>query len=134
MGAIWTKAFWKDAIERLGTTLVAILIGAMTASDFGWTMLDDWKFWSPIAVSMGINLLKVLLAGFASPNTGASLGTTNPAGIVKAFVTQKDVVTEGDKVGPGMPDEVVARAGDTVAGNAATQANNTPVDVTAIAA
>lgn len=134
MGAIWTKAFWKDAIERLGTTLVSILIGAMTASDFGWTMLDDWRFWSPIAVSMGVNVLKVLLAGFASPNTGASFGTTNPADIVQALVTQKDVVTQGDKIGMGMPDEVVAKAGDTVAGNAAVQVNNTPVEVTPLAA
>lgn len=86
MGGIWKAAFWKDAIERLGTTLVSILIGAVTADDFGWSMLGDWKFWSPIAVAMGVNVLKVLLAGFARPNTGASLGTAVPTDQTKAIV------------------------------------------------
>lgn len=86
MSGIWTASFWKDAVERLGTTLVSILIGAVATEDFGWAMLHDWKFWSPIVIAMAVNLLKVLAAGLAKPNTGASFGTAVPTDQTKAIV------------------------------------------------
>lgn len=126
---IWTKAFWKDAVERIGSTFFQVLGGALIAAG-GFGKLDDWSFWEAVLWAMVLVVVKVLAAGFFNPNTGASFGTTNPADIVKAVVTQTDIKTDGDKVGMGMPDEVIARAGDTVAGKAAVQDTNTPVAVT----
>lgn len=130
---IWTKAFWKDAVERIGSTAFQVVGGALIAAA-GFGVLDDWSFWKPVLWTLVLALVKVLAAGFINPNTGASLGTTNPTDIVKAVVTQKDIVLDGDRMGPGMPDEVVAKAGDTVAGPAAIQDNNTPVEVVPAAA
>jgi hypothetical protein len=125
---IWTKAFWKDAVERIGSTAFQVVGGAIIAAA-GFGVLDDWSFWKPVLWTLVLALAKVLAAGFINPNTGASFGTTNPAGIVKAIETQKDIVLEGDRVGPGMPDTVIANAGETVAGKAAVQDTNTPVEV-----
>lgn len=130
---IWTKAFWKDAVERVGSTTVQVIGGAFLALAFSATrdfhVLGHWSFWEPLLWAIAIALVKVVMAGAINPNTGASLGTTNPADIVKAIETQKNIVLDGDKMGPGMPDEVVALAGTTVAGKAAVQDTNTPVEV-----
>lgn len=126
---IWTKAFWEDAVERVGSTFVQVLLGAMLATGINFASMGHWSFWEPLLWATAIALVKVLVAGFVSPNTGASFGTTNPAGIVKALVTQKDVVLDGDKVGMGVPDEVIASAGETVAGKAAVQETGSPVAV-----
>jgi len=126
---IWTKAFWKDAGERVSSTFVQVVGGAIIAAA-GFGSLDEWSFWEPLLWATVIATAKVLVAGVLNPNTGASLGTTNPADIVKALVTQKDIKTDGDKIGMGVQDEVIANAGETVAGKAAVQDTNTPVDVT----
>lgn len=107
MGKIWTAAFWKDAVERLGTTLVSVLIGAIATDDFGWSMMGDWKFWSPIVIAMGVNLLKVLAAGLSGPNTGASLGTTVPKDQTRAAVDMTAKTQPVVDLATGQPVEVV---------------------------
>lgn len=119
---IWTKAFWKDAVERLGSTFFETLLGAMIAAS-AFSALSHWSFWEPLLWTTVVAMVKVIAAGFISPNTGASLGTTHPVDITKAIVTQTDITTDAQN-------EVVANAGETVAGKAATQQTNTPVDVT----
>lgn len=124
---IFTKAFWEDAIERIGTTFGESLLGAMIAAG-GFSAMGGWSFWEVILWTTALALVKVVLAGLINPNTGGSLGTTHPAGIVKALVTQKEIKTDGDPdVLGGAP--TLAREGETVAGQASSQPNNTPVVV-----
>jgi len=126
----WTVAFWKDAFERVASTALESLLGTMLATGFDLDKLFSWTgVWKGVTLITAISLIKALLAGLANPNTGASLGTTRPADIIEAYETQKTIYTDGDKVGMGVQDEVVATPGDTVAGHASTQPNDTPVVV-----
>lgn len=126
----WTIAFWKDAGERVISTALESLLGIMLATGFDLNNLLSWAgVWKGVTAVTAIALIKALLAGLANPNTGASLGTTHPVDIVEALITQKTVGTEGDKIGMGMPDEVLAVPGDTIAGKASSQPDDTPVVV-----
>jgi hypothetical protein len=120
---IFTKAFWSDAIERVGSTFTEGLVAALIVVG-GFSTLDDWAFWEPVLWLTVVALAKVLAAGFINPNTGGSLGTANPAGIVKALVTQKKVET----ILPS-GNTTTAYVGATIAGEAATQPTATPVEV-----
>lgn len=117
---IFTKAFWQDAFERVGSTFMEVLIAALIVTG-GFASLGQWAFWEPLLWATAVALAKVLAAGFINPNTGGSFGTTNPARIVKALVTQKAIENDA-----GLP---LADVGDTVAGEAAVQKVHTPVEV-----
>jgi hypothetical protein len=89
MSRIWTKAFWKDTVERvLGTALagVAALIAGVAIPGLD---IPDTSFKAK-AIGIGLlcagSLVKCLAAGLASPNTGASFGTTVPTDQTKAIV------------------------------------------------
>lgn len=79
MSGIWSAAFWRDAVERVGSTFVQVLLGAMIASGISFAQLGHWAFWSPLLWATAIALVKAVAAGILSPSTGASLGTTIPA-------------------------------------------------------
>ena len=84
---IWTRAFWKDTAERvLGTALAgvaAILAGEAIPSVPDTTLKAK-------AIGLGLlcagTLVKCLIAGLASPNTGASFGQSVPTDQTKAIV------------------------------------------------
>jgi len=80
MKGIWTKAFWKDAIERTGSTLGAVFLGLLVTDGFEWSSLGHWAFWAPVLTTTAVTLVKTILAGLSNPATGASLGTTTPTG------------------------------------------------------
>lgn len=119
--AVLTGPFWSDALERVGSTLTQGLVAAMIVAG-GFGKLDEWAFWEPVLWITVLALAKSLAAGFISPNTGASLGTTVPGGLVSAYTTQTEQGSYGGKS--------VAHPGDTVAGPAAPVPDGLPVDVT----
>ena len=85
----WTKAFWKDAVERVGSTFLEALLAVMLLSGFDLEQLTSWDLvWKGVITITLISLVKALAAGLANPNTGASLGTTVPGDIVSAYTTQ----------------------------------------------
>jgi hypothetical protein len=113
---IWSKAFWKDAAERVVATFIAVLVGVFSAEGFSTDSLDEWRFWAPILITTAITVVKALGFGAINPNTGASAGTAIPGGIVQAYTAQTK--TESTTSG-GRHLGYVAHPGDTVAGPAA---------------
>lgn len=116
--SIWSKAFWKDAAERVVATFLAVLVGVFASDGFNVSSLGSWKFWAPILITTGITVIKALGFGAASPNTGASAGTTIPGGLVQAYTT----VTK-KTLGNYNGGTVMAHPGDTVAGPAAAESS-----------
>lgn len=120
MKGLWSKAFWKDAVERTvsavaqslllfltGDTLGGLVPGVDISVDFG-----DWQTWLTIIGGAAlIQMLKNLVAVTANPNSGASFGASIPVNLVQAYTT----VTGG---GEGAHKVDQPRPGDTVAGPA----------------
>lgn len=126
----WTIAFWKDAGERVMSTALESLLGIMLATGFDLNNLLSWTgVWKGVTAVTAIALIKALLAGLANPNTGASLGTTHPADIVEALVTQKTVYDPAMQGQAQYENDVAAVPGDTIAGKASAQPDDTPVVV-----
>lgn len=124
---MWTKAFWKDAAERVFFTFVAVLVGVFSAEGFSTDSLDNWSFWAPILITTGVTVVKALGFGAISPNTGASAGTAVPGEIVSAYTTLTTQQTKArDGYGGGL---VTVHPGDTVAGPAAAVQDGKPVQV-----
>lgn len=111
---IFTSAFWKDAIERVGSTflqaLLGVVVGTGVASSQG-ADLGKWTTWSPITFTTLAALIKVMIAGLYNPSSGASFGTSVPSDNVVAVVNPKTETTE--------------------AGNAASLPTGTPVAISA---
>lgn len=121
-----SKAFWIDAGERVFATVVATVLGVITADGFNWVNLDFKQAALGVLSVAFFTLLKCLAAGLANPNTGASLGTTVPGELVSAFTTQKTIEVDRDVIGGEL---TLAHPGDTVAGPAALQPTGTQVVV-----
>jgi hypothetical protein len=72
---IWTISFWKSLAERLLATLVATLLGVLTADGFDLVNTD----WKGVAIAVGVatfvSFLKGILANVATQN-GPSLTST----------------------------------------------------------
>lgn len=98
MGRIWTKGFWKDAVERVGSTFLETLLGSMIAAG-GFAAMGVWNFWESVLWITVIALGKTIVAGLANPTTGASFGTSVPADGVVALKTADEQVSAG----PGSP-------------------------------
>lgn len=99
-----SKAFLKDAGERVLATFVAVFIGVIAADGFEWSTLGSAAFWAPVLITTAVTTAKALGLGIISPNTGASLGTAVPSGQVVAAVdvkTQDVVAGEGSTVPNG---------------------------------
>lgn len=85
MSSVYTVAFWRDTGERVLSTFLQGLLGIWVLSD----VVPDGSVphVNPSAVDVfagagiiaAIALIKCLIAGLASPATGASLGTAIPA-------------------------------------------------------
>lgn len=113
--SIWSKAFWKDAAERVIATFIAVLVGVFASDGFDVSSLSSWKFWAPILITTAITVVKALGFGAVSPNTGASAGTTIPGGLVQAYTTTTKKQVDG------YGGVVLAHPGDTVAGPGAAE-------------
>lgn len=70
----WSKQFWVDLAERVGSTFVGALLAAITLT--GATSVD-WSngaaIWAVLGVPTVVSFLKGLLANLADPESGASL-------------------------------------------------------------
>lgn len=100
---IFTKAFWLDAFERVGSTflqaLLGVVVGTGVATSHG-ADLASWVTWSPIVFTTLAALLKVMIAGMAGAGTGASFGTSVPALDVVAAVNPGSGVPEAGAASP----------------------------------
>lgn len=70
----WSKDFWVDLAERVGSTFVGALLAAITLTG---TTSVDWSngaaIWAVLGVPTLASLLKGLAANLADPESGASL-------------------------------------------------------------
>lgn len=69
----WSKAFFIDLAERVGSTFVGALLATLTltgTTPVDWT--DGAAVWAVLGVPTVVSLLKGLLANAASPESGAS--------------------------------------------------------------
>jgi hypothetical protein len=113
MSQIWTGAFWKDTGERvLGTALAgvaAILAGEVVPGVPDTTLKAQ-------AIGLGLlclaTLVKCMLAGLSSPNTGASFGTAVPADQTRAVVDVTSATAPGTVISlkTEQPVQVLPRA------------------------
>jgi hypothetical protein len=78
MAKKWSRTYWADLGERVGSTFLGALIPAAVAA--GNLAALDWVNALELAGSAaGISLLKGLLANMASPESGPSLLPAPPA-------------------------------------------------------
>lgn len=70
----WSKAFAADLGERVFSTFLGALLGALTivtATPVDWT--DGKAMWAILGVPTAVSLIKGLLANLADGESGASL-------------------------------------------------------------
>lgn len=78
MATKWSRTYWSDLAERVGSTFLGALIPAAVAA--GNLASLDWVNALELAGSAaGISLLKGLLANLADPESGPSLLPSPPA-------------------------------------------------------
>ena len=75
----WNKEFALDLFERVASTFLAALLGAITQTG---TTPVDWSdgqaMWAVLGVPTAVSLIKGLLANMANGESGASLLPTPP--------------------------------------------------------
>lgn len=123
MKGLWSKAFWKDSVERTISAVAQSLLlfittnalGTATNGDVGVAVdFSDWRTWlSIVAGAAVIQMLKNLIAVTANPNSGASFGASVPTNLVLAQTT-----VTGSKDGAMPPGAPSAAPGDAVVGPA----------------
>lgn len=118
MKGLWSKAFWKDSVERTISAVAQSLLLFLTGNALGNAApesvqinvdFSDWQTWLTIMGGAAlIQMLKNLVAVTANPNSGASFGASVPATLVKAYTT----------VTGTRPGQNGSHPGDTVVGPA----------------
>lgn len=73
----WSKTFWIDYAERVGSTLGYALIGLLTSTAIANPSPE--VLWATLGLPVALSVIKGLLANVASPDSGASL-VPNPPG------------------------------------------------------
>jgi Putative lactococcus lactis phage r1t holin len=69
---MWTKAFWKDALERAIKTAAQVAVGLVTALNV--TTGFDWQtFFVGLGVAVGLSFVTSLLSSLAGSPENASL-------------------------------------------------------------
>ena len=111
---MWTKAFWKDTVERMVGTVLAALAVVIPVDLTGLKELDFNEIVVGLALLAAATLVKCLIAVTANPNTGGSFGTTIPGDLVQAYTNQKTSIDASYAGG-----KVTSHPGDTIAGPAA---------------
>lgn len=121
MSGLWSKAFWKDSVERTISAVAQSLLLFLTGNALGNATesvqinvdFGDWQTWLTIAAGAAIiQMLKNLVAVTANPNSGASFGASVPSTLVLAQTT----VTGSQH--DGHPDAPLSQPGDPVIGPA----------------
>jgi hypothetical protein len=123
MKGLWSKAFWKDSLERTISAVAQSLLLFLTGNALGNAAPDavqinvdfgEWQTWLAIMGGAAlIQMLKNLVAVTANPNSGASFGASVPSTLVRVQTT----VTGGNK-GALPPGAAVPQPGDDVVGPA----------------
>jgi len=67
----WSKAFWVDLAERVGSVALYGVVALITTSEA--TPLDASQLWPILGVPVALSLCKGLLANLANPESGASV-------------------------------------------------------------
>jgi hypothetical protein len=78
----WSKQYWQDLIERVGSTAVSSLIGVILAVNFSGITWSWDNVWALILVPAGVSTLKAL-----GINISIS-GSTPSASLVKVSSTK----------------------------------------------
>lgn len=125
MKGLWSKAFWKDSVERTISAVAQSLLLFLTGNALGNAApesvqinvdFSDWQTWLTIMGGAAlIQMLKNLVAVTANPNSGASFGASVPVPLVKAYttVTGQEGSQPGDTViGPALAAETGLKEGE----------------------
>lgn len=75
----WSKTFWADLAERVGSTAIGALLAVIAGSQAGAIPNDPAAWWAVIGVPTVVSLLKGLAANMADPESGPSLLPAPPA-------------------------------------------------------
>ena len=76
----WSKTYWSDLAERVGSTFIQALIGCLVltgATPVDWS--DGKAVWAVLGVPTLLALLKGLLANMVNPDSGPSVLPAPPA-------------------------------------------------------
>ena len=82
--SIWTSLFWKDAIERVLSTVAQVLIAVLSVDGLNLVALDWTAVLSTVAIAGALSLLKAIVANSVTGRTvsPASLAPTDaPEGV-----------------------------------------------------
>lgn len=74
----WSKTYWSDLAERVGSTFLGALLAMLTlagTTPVDWT--DAKAVWAVLGVPTVASLLKGVLANLGNAETGASALPTN---------------------------------------------------------
>ena len=75
----WSKTYWADLAERVGSTAIGALLAVIAGSSTGAIPNDPAVWWAVIGVPTLTSLLKGLAANMANPESGPSLLPAPPA-------------------------------------------------------
>jgi hypothetical protein len=79
MASKWSKTFWSDLGERVGSTAIGALLAVLAGSTTGAIPNDPAVWWAVVGVPTVVSLLKGLLANMANGESGPSLLPSPPA-------------------------------------------------------
>jgi hypothetical protein len=84
----WSKAFWVDLAERVGSTFVGALLALVTTASSTPIEWDNPAyFWPILGVPVLVSLLKGLAANFKDPESGASIVDAPPGPVLEEGAT-----------------------------------------------
>lgn len=75
----WSKTYWADLAERVGTTAIYGLIALLTADASGAIPSEPKTWWLVVGLPTVLALLKGLAANIANPESGPSALPAPPA-------------------------------------------------------
>jgi hypothetical protein len=77
--AKWSKTFWADLAERVGTTAIYSLVAVLTGSQTGAIPNDPAVWWAVVGLPTVLAFLKGVAANMADPSSGPSVLPAPPA-------------------------------------------------------
>jgi len=86
----WSRTFWADLAERVGSTAIGALLAVIAGSSSGAISNDPAVWWAVVGVPTVVSLLKGLMANLANPESGPSLLPAPPAPEVPEAAPEPD--------------------------------------------
>jgi len=80
MASKWSRAFWADLAERVGSVIIYGLITALTTVSV--TDLDWEEAWTIIGLPAALSFIKGIAANLKNPDSGASLLNPPPGPVL----------------------------------------------------